>query len=212
MLKTKIIEIGREIIQTGLVAGTWGNISAWDGYRGGFWITPSGMDYLSLKEEDLVLISLKGEVLEGRRKPSSEEQLHRAIYSQRKDVKGIVHTHSIYATAHAVARVPLPGLVEDFAMIVGEEVSVADYQRAGTEALAEVAVRTLADRNGVFLANHGLVGVGRSVEEALKVCQIIEKSAQIHIMSRMLGTPSQLSEEDKRGLRSDYLNQYGQRG
>lgn len=210
MLKTKIIEIGREIIQTGLVAGTWGNISAWDGYRGGFWITPSGMDYLSLKEEDLVLISLKGEVLEGHRKPSSEEQLHRAIYSQRKDVKGIVHTHSIYATAHAVAHVPLPGLVEDFAMIVGEEVSVADYQRAGTEELAEAAVRALADKNGVFLANHGLVGVGRSVEEALKVCQIIEKSAQIHIMSRMLGTPFQLSEEDKRGLRFDYLNQYGQ--
>lgn len=210
MLKQKILEIGREIIQTGLVAGTWGNISAWDDSRAGFWITPSGMDYLALKEEDLVLMSLKGEILEGHRKPSSEEQLHRAIYSQRKDVKGIVHTHSIYATAHAVARVPLPGLVEDFVMIVGEEVSVADYQRAGTEDLAEAAVRALADRNGVFLANHGLVGVGRSVEEALKVCQIIEKSAQIHIMSKLLGTPIQLNDEDKRGLRFDYLNQYGQ--
>jgi L-fuculose-phosphate aldolase len=210
MLKQKILEIGREIIQTGLVAGTWGNISAWDDSRAGFWITPSGMDYLALKEEDLVLLNLQGGVLEGHRKPSSEEQLHRAIYAKRKDVKGIVHTHSIYASAHAVARVPLPGLVEDFAMIVGEEVSVADYQRAGTEALAEAAVRTLADRNGVFLANHGLVGVGRSVEEALKVCQIIEKSAQIHIESRMLGIPFQLSDEDKRGLRFDYLNQYGQ--
>lgn len=210
MLKTKIIEIGREIIQTGLVAGTWGNISAWDDIREGFWITPSGMDYLTLKEEDLVLMNLQGGVLEGHRKPSSEEQLHRAIYSRRKDVKGIVHTHSIYATAHAVARIPLPGLVEDLAMIVGEEVSVADYQRAGTEALAESAVQAIGDRNGVFLANHGLVGVGRSVEEALKVCKIIEKSAQIHIMSKLLGTPFQLSEEDKRELRFDYLNQYGQ--
>ncbi|AHF07601.1 class II aldolase/adducin family protein [Desulfitobacterium metallireducens] len=211
MLKTKIIEIGREIIQTGLVAGTWGNISAWDDSRDGFWITPSGMDYLALKEEDLVLMNMQGVVLEGYRKPSSEEQLHRAIYSQRQEVKGIVHTHSIYATAHAVAHVPLPGLVEDFAMIVGEEVSVADYQRAGTEELAEATVRSLADKNAVFLANHGLVGVGRSVEEALKVCQIVEKSAQIHIMSRLLGTPVQLSDEDKRGLRSDYINQYGQR-
>lgn len=211
MLKTKIIEIGREIIQTGLVAGTWGNISAWDDSRDGFWITPSGMDYLALKEEDLVLLNLQGEVLDGHRKPSSEEQLHRVIYSQRQDVKGIVHTHSIFATAHAVARIPLPGLVEDFAMIVGEEVNVTDYQQPGTEELAEAAVRVLADKNAVFLANHGLVGVGRSLEEALKVCQIVEKSAQIHIMSRLLGTPVQLSDEDKRGLRSDYINQYGQR-
>lgn len=212
MLKTKIIEIGREIIQTGLVAGTWGNISAWDESRDGFWITPSGMDYLALKEEDLVLLNLQGEVLEGHRKPSSEEQLHRALYSQRQDVKGIVHTHSIYATAHAVAHVSLPGLVEDFAMIVGGEVNVTDYKQPGTEELAEAAVRVLADKNAVFLANHGLVGVGRSLEEALKVCQIVEKSAQIHIMSRLLGTPVQLSDEDKRGLRSDYINQYGQRG
>ncbi|HVJ47918.1 class II aldolase/adducin family protein [Desulfitobacterium sp.] len=212
MLKTKIIEIGREIIRTGLVAGTWGNISAWDESQAGFWITPSGMDYLSLKEEDLVLMNLQGDVLEGQRTPSSEEQLHRAIYSQRKEVKGIVHTHSIFATAHAVAQVPLPGLVEDFAMIVGGEVSVADYHRAGTEELTEAAVRALADKNGVFLANHGLVGVGRSVEEALKVCQIVEKNAQIHIMSRMLGNPVLLSDEDQRQLRFEYLHNYGQKG
>lgn len=211
MLRAKIIEIGKEMIQTGLVAGTWGNISAWDDSRAGFWITPSGMNYLTLKEEDLVLMNLQGKILEGQRKPSSEEHLHRAVYAERQDVKGIVHTHSIYATAHAVARVSLPALVEDFAMIAGGEVSVADYYPAGTGALAEAAVRSLADNNAVFLANHGLVGVGRSVDEALKVCQIVEKSAQIHIMSRLLGNPFPLSDEDKRVLRADYLYQYGQR-
>lgn len=210
MLKTKIIQIGREIINTGLVAGTWGNISAWDDSKDGFWITPSAMDYLSLQEEDLVLMNLQGDILEGARKPSSEEQLHRVIYKRRKDIKGIVHTHSIFATAHAVARVSLPGLVEDFAMIVGERVNVADYYLAGTEELAEASAQVLGNNNAVFLANHGLVGVGRSVEEALKVCQIVEKSAQIHIMSRMLGNPFPLSDESLDILRSKYLTQYSQ--
>ncbi|WP_425807244.1 class II aldolase/adducin family protein [Desulfitobacterium sp. Sab5] len=210
MLKTKIIQIGREIINTGLVAGTWGNISAWDDSKDGFWITPSAMDYLSLQEEDLVLMNLQGDILEGARKPSSEEQLHRVIYKRRKDIKGIVHTHSIFATAHAVARVSLPGLVEDFAMIVGERVNVADYYLAGTEELAEASAQALENNNAVFLANHGLVGVGRSVEEALKVCQIVEKSAQIHIMSRMLGNPFPLSDESLDILRSKYLTQYSQ--
>lgn len=211
MLKAKIIQIGREIINSGLVAGTWGNISAWDNSKDGFWITPSAMDYISIQEDDLVLMNLKGDILEGQRKPSSEEQLHRAIYKRRKDVKGIVHTHSIFATAHAVARVPLPGFVEDFAMIVGERVNVADYYLSGTERLAEASAQALENNNAVFLANHGLVGVGRSVEEALKVCQIVEKSAQIHIMSRMLGNPLPLSGIDLDLLRSNYLTQYGQK-
>lgn len=211
MLKTKIIEMGREILRTGLVAGTWGNISAWDDSKAGFWITPSGMDYLSLKEEDLVLLNLQGDVIEGYRKPSSEEHLHRAIYLKRKDVKGIVHSHSVFATAHAVARIPLPGLVEDLVMIAGGEVAVADYQFPGTEGLAEAATQALGDKNAVFLANHGLVGVGRDVEEALRVCQVVEKSAQIHIMSRMLGNPFLLGDEDMGKMRSNYLTQYGQK-
>lgn len=211
MLKKKVLEVGRKIIQSGLVAGTWGNISAWDCSRKGYWITPTGMDYLSLLEEDLVLLSLVNKVLEGKRKPSSEYLLHTAIYQSRPDIQGIVHTHSAYATAHSVSRVTLPGLVEDLVMIVGGEVEVAEYHLPGTVQLAQAAVSTLRDKNAVFLANHGLVGVGNSLEEALKVCQVVEKSAQIHVMSRLLGTPVPLSQEDINHMRNAYLNNYGQR-
>ncbi len=210
MLKTKLLEVGRKIIQSGLVAGTWGNISAWDSSRKGYWITPSGMDYLSLSEEDLVLLSLDTKVLEGERKPSSEFLLHAAIYQSRPDIQAIVHTHSAYATAHSVSRVVLPGLVEDLVMIVGGEVEVAEYYLAGTAKLAQAAVDALQDKNAVFLANHGLVGVGHSLDEALKVCQVVEKSAQIHVMSRLLGTPVILSEDDINYMRNAYLNNYGQ--
>jgi len=211
MLKTKVLEIGRKIIQTGLVAGTWGNISAWDSSRKGYWITPSGMDYLALSEEDLVLLSLENKVLEGERKPSSEYLLHTAIYQSRPGIQAIVHTHSAYATAHSVSRVALPGLVEDLVMIAGGEVEVAEYYLPGTTQLAQAAVSALGEKNAVLLANHGLVGVGSSLEEALKVCQVVEKSAQIHVMSRLLGTPVLLSQDDINHMRNAYQNSYGQR-
>ena len=211
MLKKLILETGRKMAESGLVAGTWGNISAWDETRQGFWITPSGMDYFTLTEEDLVLLNREGTVLAGKRKPSSELLLHAEIYKKRADVKGIVHTHSIYATAHAVARVPLPGIVEDLVMIVGGEVRVSEYQFPGTMELAVSAVEALGDKNAVFLANHGLVGVGNSLEEAYKVCQVVEKSAQIHIMSLQLGGPVLLSPKDIQLMRFTYQEKYGQR-
>lgn len=210
MVRKKIIEVGRILINTGLVAGTWGNISAWDEDCGGYWITPSGMDYLTLKEDDLVFLDLENKILKGKRKPSSEYLLHREVYRVRSDVKGIVHTHSPYATAHAVSRAPLPAMVEDLAMLVGGNVEVADYYPAGTQELAQGAVEKLESRNAVLLANHGLVGVGKSVEEALKVCQVVEKGAQIHIMSRILGNPILLNEQDVADMAESYRSKYGQ--
>lgn len=210
MVRKKIIEVGRILINTGLVAGTWGNISAWDEDCGGYWITPSGMDYLTLKEDDLVFLDLENKILKGKRKPSSEYLLHREVYRVRSDVKGIVHTHSPYATAHAVSRAPLPAMVEDLAMLVGGNVEVADYYPAGTQELAQGAVEKLESRNAVLLANHGLVGIGKSVEEALKVCQVVEKGAQIHIMSRILGNPILLNEQDVADMAESYRSKYGQ--
>lgn len=211
MLRKKILEVGLKLAQSGMVAGTWGNISAWDSSRSGYWITPSGMDYYTLQEEDLVLLSLNNAVLEGKRKPSSELLLHTEIYKQRPDVKGIVHTHSTFATAHAVAQVPLPGMVEDLVMIVGGQVEVAEYCLPGTLELAISAVNALQDKSAVLLANHGLVGVGNALEEAFKVCQVVEKSAHIHIMSRLIGEPVMLSQEDIGLMRRTYQESYGQR-
>ncbi|MFZ3102749.1 MAG: class II aldolase/adducin family protein [Desulfitobacteriaceae bacterium] len=210
-LKKALLTVGKNLISSGLVVGTWGNISAWDSKHEGFWITPSGMNYLTLKEEDLVLINRQGKVIEGFRKPSSEFLMHLAIYAKRSDVLGIVHTHSVYATAHAVARVSIPSIVEDLVQIVGGAVEVAPYSLCGTQELADETSVILADKNAVLLANHGVVGVGRDLAEALKVCQVVEKAAQIHALSRLLGTPVGLGAEDVEIMRRGYLETYGQR-
>jgi L-fuculose-phosphate aldolase len=210
-LRKGILAVGKSLINSGLVVGTWGNISVWDSRREGFWITPSGMSYLGLKPRDLVLINRQGKIIKGIRKPSSEFMMHLAIYSRRPDVLGIVHTHSVYATAHAVARIEIPGVAEDLAQIVGGSVEVAPYSLTGTQELAEAAAIGLGNKNAVLLANHGVVGVGQDLDEALKVCQVVEKSAQIHVLSRVLGTPVCLSTQDLEKMRQGFLHNYGQR-
>lgn len=210
-LLSRLVAIGKELVASGAVAGTWGNLSAWDDERGGFWITPSGMDYRSLSEQDLILIGPSGEVMEGYRRPSTELLLHQHIYLNRQDIKGIVHTHSAFATSHAVARIAIPPIVEDLIQIIGGAVEIAPYAMSGTSELAQGVVEALADKNAVLMANHGLVGVGPTLEEAWKVCQVVEKAAQIHVLSRQLGNTFILSEEEVKQVRQGFVSNYGQK-
>jgi L-fuculose-phosphate aldolase len=209
--KEELIHTGKELVDLGLVAATWGNISIRLPKNQGVIITPSGMDYYNINPEDLVVLDLQGKVLEGERKPSSEKLLHLTIYRHRPDVQAVVHTHSPYATAYAVVRKPIPALVEDLVQIVGGDVDVALYASPGTQELADHAVNALAGKMGVLLANHGVIGVGRDITEALRVCQLIEKTAQIGIMAKMLGEPVFLSDDEKRIMRQAYLFHYGQK-
>jgi len=205
-----ILDTGREMVSSGLVAGTWGNISVRLS-DDALLITPSGLPYTELEADDLVVVNLGGEVVKGRLKPSSETKMHTAIYKQRQDVMGIVHTHSPYASVFAVTRKGLPPVMEEMAMLLGGTVQVAPYQPAGSAELAAAAVEALADRSAVFLANHGVVGVGRSLEEALLVCRIVEKGALVYLLSQMTGTPHLIEDHQVQELRRNFLEYYGQR-
>ncbi|HHY29616.1 MAG TPA: class II aldolase/adducin family protein [Syntrophaceticus sp.] len=205
-----VLETGKIIINSGLVSGTWGNISVRLSNPDSFLITPSGVPYHELTAEDLVIIDLQGEVLAGRLKPSSETPLHAAIYRARQDINGIVHTHSSYASVFTVTRKPLPPVLEEMAQLLGGDVRVAPYAPAGTDELAAAAVSALGDRAAVLLANHGVVGVGRSLREALLVCQVVEKGALVYLFSQLNGTPFLLSDHDVSVLRNNFLESYGQ--
>jgi L-fuculose-phosphate aldolase len=206
-----VLETGKAMADSGLVAGTWGNISVRSG-TDAFIITPSGMPYHDLTADDLVMVDLEGKVVQGRRKPSSEINLHKAIYRERRDIQGIVHTHSLYASAFAVTRKPLSPILDEMAQILGGEVKVAPYAPAGTVELADAAVKALGDSAAVFLANHGLVGVGRTLGEAFLVCQIVEKGAHTYLLSQLMGKPYLLTDEDVFALRKNYVESYGQKG
>ena len=200
-----VLEAAHFISDTNLVAGTWGNVSLL--VDGKVYITPSGIPYDELEKEEIALVDLKsGKQIGGSEKASSELPLHLQIYKDHEIIKAIVHFHSIYASAYASMRMPIPCFVEDQAQIIGGDVPVADYAPPGTWELAKNASRALEDKFGVLLSNHGAVAVGRNMKEALMAAQIIEKSAQIASIVSERGV--KLPEEDLKNLRKVYMNSY----
>ena len=186
-------EVTREMVGGGLVSGSSGNTSlrlSGDGDK--VLITPSGRPYRQLDPEDLVVIDLDGEPVEGDLLPSSEAALHLTLYKARQDIGAIMHTHSLYAS---VAGLEIPPIVDEMVIKIGGSVRVAEYAFPSTEELAQRASQSLGDRNAVLLRNHGLVGVGRTSWEALDMCQMVERVAQIFVYASLLGRASTLPPE-----------------
>jgi L-fuculose-phosphate aldolase len=209
--RTAVVHVAQQMSRLGLVVSVWGNASARVPGTDLVVITPSGVEYESLYEGILPIVDVRtGVKVQGRLKPSSETPTHLAVYRARPDVFGVVHTHSVQASAFAVLRESIPALVEDIAQVVGCSVACAEYAPPGTPELGERLVRALGSCNAALLANHGIMGVGPTIEEALRVCQVVEKGAQIYATARALGKPVPLSEEEIAALRKTYLTSYGQ--
>jgi L-fuculose-phosphate aldolase len=210
-IREEIVKMGNKIATTGLVMGTWGNISAVIPGKELMAITPSGVDYETIQPQDIPILDFSGNVVDGNLIPSIEWSLHLEIYKARPDINGIIHTHSTFCTAMAVARKAIPGACEDMVQIVGGDVRVADYVLPGTVELGHAAVRAMENRNAVLLANHGLVGAAGSLKEAYKIVNVVEKSAQATVYATMMGGVVELSQSDIDAMRGFYLNSYGQR-
>jgi len=207
-LRQEIIAACLRLEQMGYIIGTYGNLSV--RVPGGLLITPSRVDYRSLRPEDLVAISDQGAVLEGRRLPSSELEVHRQIYLRRPEVGAVVHTHSFYATALSCMHDHIPVIVEEQSQVIGAEIRCTRYVPAGRhqELGIEVAV-TLGESNGVLLANHGTVSCGRSLAEALFTCQVVERVAQMRLLTNSLGGAVPIPPEFVRSERERWLYKYG---
>lgn len=145
-------------------------------------------------------------------RPSSELPLHLEIYKNFPEARAIVHTHSVYASALAVAHKDLPPVIEDLTQIVGGAVRCTEYTIAGTKLLGEKAVEAMqGGRSAALLANHGAVCWGRNLKEALATAQILEKAAQIYCVAHSFGTPFPLNEKTANTLHDFYLNHYSKR-
>ena len=155
-------------------------------------ITPMGVPYSQLTEGDIVVVDSELEQIEGKLAPSSESLLHLGIYRRRKDVGAVIHTHSIFSSVAAVTGQEIPPIVDEMVVYVGGGIKVSQYAFPGTEALAENVCRALQDRSAALIRNHGAVGVGRTIEEALRVCILIERVAQIYVYASIMGSVSEL--------------------
>ena len=183
----EVLRTGQEMERRGLVAGTSGNCSARISDSGLVIITPSSMEYNLLLAEDMCVVNMACEKVEGRYDPSVEVVMHLAIYEARPDVGGIVHTHQKMATAVAVSGKGIPPILEEEIFALGGGVELAEYALPGTQDLARNAVEALGGRNACLLAHHGVVAVGPRIQDALLKAEIVERAVEIYIMSTMIG-------------------------
>lgn len=208
-LREELVECGRRLVAGGLVTGTAGNLSArLDEVR--FLVTPSGMDYDRFGPADLCLVNGETGEVAGRRRPSIETGLHAAIYRLRPDVGAVVHTHSPYATAVAVARRDLPCILDAMAVQFGGAVPVARYAIPGSKDLADSAARALGDGGAVLLANHGVVAVGGELGEAMGRAELVERAAQIFLLAASVSKAVPLDGDSIRWIQAFFRANYGQ--
>ena len=193
--KQKIIEYGLKIYRQNLTNGTGGNLSIFNREKGIFAISPSGIPYEDIKEEDVAILDLDGIQLQGNKKPSSEVDLHRIFYRERDDINSIIHTHTINATTLSCLSWDLPP-VHYMIALAGPDVRCAKYASYGTYELAENAFKAMEDRKAVLLANHGLLAGGRDIENAFSITEEIEYCAGLYIKAKSIGQPVILDKEE----------------
>ena len=188
--KEAVLHTSREMAQKGLVVGSAGNVSVRLGEDGAelLAITPSRKHYADLTIDDIQVVDFEGEPIEGDLIPSVETMMHVAAYRARPDVRAAVHTHSVYASVMAVAHRPIPPIIDEMVTSVGGDVPVTEYAFPSTEELAERAGSALKERNAVLLANHGVVGVGADLRDALSICELVERAAQVYVLASALGS------------------------
>lgn len=204
-----IVEYGKKLITHGLTKGTGGNISIYNRELRLMAISPSGIDYFETNPEDVVILNLAGEVVEGNRKPSSELEMHSIFYKKRDDINAIVHTHSAYATTISALNWDLPA-VSYLVAYSGLNVRCAKYASFGTSELAENAFEAMKDRRAVLLANHGLLAGAGDVINAFNIAEEIEFSAEIYYRAKSIGEPVILSEDEMKHMVEKFKT-YGQR-
>ena len=207
--RKQIVDYGIRMSEAGMCPGTSGNISFYNAEKGYMAISPSGLDYASTRPEDVVVMDFDGHIVEGKRKPSSEWDLHSVFYKRRPDIGGVVHTHSIYCTTFAVLGRPIQSVHYAFEAAGVAEIPVAPYYPFGTVELAEAAAETCGNGNAVLLANHGVVACGKDLAAAYALAVNLEYVAELQYRAECIGKPNVLTDAQMRDVMERFRT-YGQ--
>lgn len=207
--RDELIKYGRKLVDTDLTKGTGGNLSVYDREQNLVAITPSGIDFYEIQPEDIVIMKLDGEVVEGKRKPSSEWVMHKVFYERREDIDSVIHAHTTYSTVLATLRWELPASHYMIA-VAGPNVKVAEYASYGTPELAENAFEAMQNRKAVLLANHGIIGGEKDLMNAFNVIEEVEYCSKIYVKAKSIGEPVVLDDEEMDTM-DERFKTYGQR-
>jgi L-fuculose-phosphate aldolase len=207
--RKEIIEYGKKLVASNLTKGTGGNLSVFDRENGYMAITPTGIDFFEIQPEDIVIMDLEGNVVEGNRLPSSEWEMHLLQYKERTDLDAVIHAHTTYATVLACLRWELPATHYMIA-VAGKNVRCAEYATYGSHELALNATKAMRERRAVILANHGILAGANDLLNAFNIIEEVEYCSQIYYMAKSIGEPIVLPDEEM-NLMAEKFKTYGQR-
>jgi L-fuculose-phosphate aldolase len=193
--RQSVVNALQELASSGLVIGTAGNVSL-RLEENVFVMSPSTLPYAGMIAEDVVVVDSTGNVLEGDRNPTSEMQLHLAVYSTTSHT-ALVHTHSKAAVAVSTLVDALPPQ-HYYINQLGGHVSVAPYFTYGTRDLADAVSAAMGDRAAAIMANHGAVAGGLNLEEAMYRAGLVEWLSETWLLASSAGKPRVLTEDELR--------------
>ncbi len=213
-LRAEVAELHAELVRYGLVIWTAGNVSARVPGRDLMVIKPSGVSYDDLDADAIVVTDLFGNLVEGDRGPSSDTAAHAYVYRHMPHIGGVVHTHSTYATAWAARREPIPCVLTMIADEFGGEIPVGPFALIGDDSIGHGIVETLqgSRSRAVLIDGHGPFTVGSDARDAVKAAVMLEDVARTVHVSRQLGEPTPLAQDEVDALFERYQNVYGQQG
>ncbi|SFU62785.1 L-ribulose 5-phosphate 4-epimerase [Porphyromonadaceae bacterium KHP3R9] len=189
-LKQQVFQANLDLVKHGLVIFTWGNVSGIDREKGWVVIKPSGVSYDDMKAEDMVVVDLEGNIVEGKLKPSSDTPTHVELYKAFPSIGGIVHTHSTYATAWAQAGCDIPNIGTTHADYFSGDIPCTrdmtepevkgEYEKeTGTVIIERFRELNPAHIPGVLVKNHGPFSWGKDPHEAVHNAVVMEQVAKM---------------------------------
>ncbi len=216
-LKMQVFKANLDLVQKGVVIYTWGNVSGIDREKGIFAIKPSGIAYDKMNADDMVLVNLDGQVVEGKWRPSSDTQTHLALYRRYPQIGGIVHTHSTNAVAFAQAGKEIRALGTTHAdsfygdilctRALMEEEVVNDYEYNTGKVICEtIGERDPLDVPGILVKNHGPFAWGENPDKAVYNAVVMESVAEMAIKTFALNPDAEM---DSYILKKHYLRKHG---
>jgi len=201
-LRTNLLTAARQMQALGLNRGTSGNASVRCG--DGFLVTPSALPVEAQTAESMIRMSLAGEV-QSPGKPSSEWRFHRDIFAARPEINAVLHAHSMHATTLACLRRDLPAVHYMVALAGGDDVRCAPYALFGTQELSDFALDALRGRKACLLANHGLIALGRDLDDALSVAQEVEFLCELYWRTLAVGEPQILGAQQMQDVKAKFV-------
>ena len=190
-LKSEIIKFSKLLNSRKLSALRSGNISV--RFKKGFFITPSGKKYSSLKNKDIVYVSLNGKFDKKLGIPSSEWKFHQDIYLKKEEANAIVHSHSTNATALSVHKKPIPAFHYMVALAGGNDIKCANYATYGTRKLSVNILKALKNRKACLISNHGQIAYDDNLSKAFELAEEVENLSLQYITALKIGRPKILS-------------------